>query len=1036
MPPVGAAIAAITLADVVLFIGKILVSVALNAVFSAKPKNPGVDTRTVEQSLTITTVEPAAPWEVVYGELRKGGKIVFRHVTDIFGSAQAPVLTAVIPHTSPYTLTAPSAAEYVSTTSVVQTNWDGEDGYDRTTFTATGGAPAQGEYSVSAGVWTFNAADAGAPLEITYTKRNVDVAHGLLHLVIVLAAHECQEVGDIYFNDEVVPLDTDGNATGKYANHVIVKKHLGATDQTADATLVAVAADKWTTEHRLRGHTYIYVQLRKNHQLFQGAVPNITAIVRGRKVYDSRSAATVWTNNWALCQADYLYHATFGLGAAYSTEIDSTLLSAAANAADEEVLLASASATFTASATTDALTLAAGSRRLQTGDGVRVASSASLPTGLSAATTYYAILAAGGTVKLASSLANARAGTAIDLTSDGSGTLTLTYYCEPRYRCDGVIDTSIQPQEIIEKMLTAGAGRLVYTGGKWKVRAGVYITPTVTLDEGDARGPISVKTRRSRRDVFNAVKGLYRSPDNAWQPADFPPVVSATYYAEDQNERVWQEVDLPYTASGASAQRIAKIVLERVRRQITGAYPAKLNAYAVEPPETFMLTNTRFGYAAKVFEAMELKLVMDQDSEGNPIPGIDLAIQETDSAVYSWTGSSEETSVPAAPTTTLPDPSQVAPPGVPGATETLYETTGSAGVKTKATLTWTAAPQQQAWRYELEHKLKTDTTWIPNAGLINGTSAEVYDLAAGRYQFRVRTVSAIGVRSAWSQVEQELLGLSAPPAAVSGFSVSKIGGVALAAWTLHTDLDVRIGGRIVIRHSPLSSGATWNDGIILDEFNGDAVTGLVDLITGTYMAKALDSSGNYSSSSASFVVTEGMVTGFTTLATSTQHAAFTGAKTNVALDGTVIKLDSATLIDAMATSIDDWPYIDAIGGVSGTGSYAFTTYLDMATVATRRFESDITALSYDTGDTIDQRLDAIDSWGLFDGGVIDDCDVLLYAATTNDDPAGAPTWGDWTPFFVADFTCRAAKLKLDFVSGSSTHNIQVSALAVDVKVPT
>jgi hypothetical protein len=252
---------------------------------------------------------------------------------------------------------------------------------------------------------------------------------------------------------------------------------------------------------------------------------------------------------------------------------------------------------------------------------------------------------------------------------------------------------------------------------------------------------------------------------------------------------------------------------------------------------------------------------------------------------------------------------------------------------------------------------------------------------------------------------------------------------------LTTDLDVRIGGRIVIRHAPATTGAAWENGIIIEEFNGDAVTGSVPLMTGTYMAKALDSSGNYSTTAASFVATEGMVTGWTTVATSTQQAAFTGAKTNTAVVGGALQLDSASTIDSMATPIDDWTFIDALGGISGTGSYAFSATVDLATVATRRFEADIAATSFDAADLIDSKTDPIDEWGPIDGDAINDCDVTLYAAITDDDPAGSPTWSSWMPFFVADFTCRAAKFKLDLASGSATHNIAVSTLAIDIKVP-
>ena len=62
---------------------------------------------------------------------------------------------------------------------------------------------------------------------------------------------------------------------------------------------------------------------------------------------------------------------------------------------------------------------------LMTGEPVQLTASGSLPTGLSAATTYYAIiLVPGSTFQLATSYANAVLGTAITTSSNGSGTLT------------------------------------------------------------------------------------------------------------------------------------------------------------------------------------------------------------------------------------------------------------------------------------------------------------------------------------------------------------------------------------------------------------------------------------------------------------------------------------------------------------------------------------------------------------------------------------------------------------------------------------
>ena len=45
-------------------------------------------------------------------------------------------------------------------------------------------------------------------------------------------------------------------------------------------------------------------------------------------------------------------------------------------------------------------------------------------------------------------------------------------------------------------------------------------TNTITLDEDDIIDTISVQTRRPRRDLFNAVKGVFVDPQQHYQPAD------------------------------------------------------------------------------------------------------------------------------------------------------------------------------------------------------------------------------------------------------------------------------------------------------------------------------------------------------------------------------------------------------------------------------------------------------------------------------------------------------------------------------------
>ncbi|MCP6756604.1 hypothetical protein NL533_33770, partial [Klebsiella pneumoniae] len=66
-------------------------------------------------------------------------------------------------------------------------------------------------------------------------------------------------------------------------------------------------------------------------------IPNVSAVVNGKKVYDPRDGTTEWSNNAALCIRDYLT-SSYGFNCS-SDEINDTYFSSAANHCDESVTL-------------------------------------------------------------------------------------------------------------------------------------------------------------------------------------------------------------------------------------------------------------------------------------------------------------------------------------------------------------------------------------------------------------------------------------------------------------------------------------------------------------------------------------------------------------------------------------------------------------------------------------------------------------------------------------------------------------------------
>lgn len=164
-----------------------------------------------------------------------------------------------------------------------------------------------------------------------------------LHRIMAFAGHEIQSYDEIYLNDEVVTLDGTGNVTSpaRYNGFVRIKRYFGTTAQTADADLItdtaglAVDAGRWTSDHRLQNIAYLYVRFKYSASVFPNGVPAVSATIKGKKVFDTRTATTAWSDNPALCLRDYLTSG-YGLNQA-SSKVDDTLVSTAASVCDEVV---------------------------------------------------------------------------------------------------------------------------------------------------------------------------------------------------------------------------------------------------------------------------------------------------------------------------------------------------------------------------------------------------------------------------------------------------------------------------------------------------------------------------------------------------------------------------------------------------------------------------------------------------------------------------------------------------------------------------
>lgn len=739
-----------------------------------------------------------------------------------------------------------------------------------------------------------------------------------LHLVVVLASHSVKSIGAVYFEGEEA-VSASGVARGRWAGKVSLEKRLGRADQTAFAGLVAAAPAFWTAAHRLAGCAAIYLRLTYDPDAFPGGIPNITVDLEGKNdILDPRTGLRGYSENAALCLADYMAERDYGIGAGIGAQdgIEVESLIEAANICDEAVPIA-----------------------------------------------------AGGV--------------------------------EPRYSCNGVVSLGEPPKTIIEAMLTAMAGRAIWQAGQWRLRAGAYRLPLAVLTADDVlEGGLTLTTRQSRAANFNAVRGQFVSPENNWQPDDFPAYASAAYLAEDGGERVWRDISLPFTISASMAQRLAKIELERARRQMRVKLSGKLKAWRVAAGDTANLRYDRWGFGGaglpegKPFEVEAVRLDLAQAGSG-PRLATELLLRETSPLVYSW-DASEERIYQAAPRTTLPSAFDIPAPGAPQGEEELYVTRDGSAVKVLLRIRWAPAASGFVDTYQVETRQEGEP-WM-DQGRTSGTVLELRDIRPGVWAFRVKAISVLGVSSSWREGVREVVGLTAPPAALEGLTIQSAGGLAVLKWQRSVDVDVRVGGNVVIRHSK-EAVASWANSTLMDRVSGGEAIAVVPLKPGTYLLRAEDSEGRIGP--VSTITTKGVqVLSFAQLNRLVAEPQFAGTKTNLVAVGGTLKLASAP---------------DATGRpqvLAEEGLYALPARLDFGRLRRVRLRSDIRVGASALSDYIDDRMTPIDLWADFDGSEGADIDVVLEVRETDDDPAGAaPIWGPWGRIDNSEIEARAVEAR-------------------------
>lgn len=319
---------------------------------------------------------------------------------------------------------------------------------------------------------------------------------------------------------------------------------------------------------------------------------------------------------------------------------------------------------------------------------------------------------------------------------------------EKRYTCNGTITQAMTPASVLDKLLTAGGGMQSYLSGKYQLFSGVYQGPYVLeLGENDLAGSVEIRPFNPRANLCNAVRGTFVDPDNFYQPTDFPPYESDYYRAQDSDEYIDHDVDLPFTQSLYTAQRLAKLYLElnRAAQQVT--LPLNMIGLSVSVGQVVKLNLPRLGINAEY-------QVVDWDFDfGQPCK---VTLRETSIPLFEYDKGSYTTR-PLTPALNLPSAKNV-----PTVSDLVWIALGD-DANWQGTLTWSAPGGNSAYRYHLE--VRNTAQAIVYQSAIEGTRHNVPKLDAGTYTLTLWAVNLFANRS--NVPASIVIGADAPPTITS-----------------------------------------------------------------------------------------------------------------------------------------------------------------------------------------------------------------------------------------------------------------------------
>ncbi|QHJ00125.1 hypothetical protein GT347_20355 [Xylophilus rhododendri] len=336
------------------------------------------------------------------------------------------------------------------------------------------------------------------------------------------------------------------------------------------------------------------------------------------------------------------------------------------------------------------------------------------------------------------------------------------------YLCDGSFTTDQDRETTRQQIEDTMAGSSHESGGVWRIDAGAWSTPVMTLTDDDMLAPLEVSQAcNTGAQRYNGARGTYINASGLGVSEDFPPYQNGSYLAADGRDK-FQDLSLAFVGSSIRAQVLGCIKTEISRGGMVVKATPKMSAWRLQPGDRVTLTSGIYAFTNKNFRV--------QDWAFSTAAPVALQLVEDEPGYYDrW----EDASTDQAPNTTLPDP--FLPPAQPVFVDVKSGTAALARqgstVIVRVFVQWQAAPfdVQQGGKVQLQwrYAAATEADWQPAELPGSATSSYLTGIEEGAaILLRDRFVNTLGVPGPWAIRVHTVVGKTEPPPQVDTVELS------------------------------------------------------------------------------------------------------------------------------------------------------------------------------------------------------------------------------------------------------------------------